>query len=173
MTPERLAHETDSAVEKLLLKKNGERKTVQDVFEIVVAMNHDRRSDAVLLLNEIKNSRELTERHLREDVRMTNEEFSKFINGFNLKHEHRDEVVTSLEKELESIKENCLEIHKRAPRRKDDPDTEDWGTGMYEQDVELGDLRRAWRVLKWVVVVVGGTLLVAAGDHLSHLIWGG
>lgn len=167
MTPERLGHETESAVEALLLKKNGDRKTVQDVFEIVVAMNHDRRADAILLLSELKTNREILEKHLREDVRMSNDEFDNFIQEF--RDEHKE-----IEKEILDIKENCNKARERQPRRATDPTTEDWGLSMNMtlEDTEMGDMRRFWRVVKWAAIVSGAAFLVAVGDELSHLLFG-
>lgn len=167
MTPERLGHETESAVEALLLKKNGDRKTVQDVFEIVVALNHDRRNDAILMLNELKNAKDILERHLNEDVRMSNDEFDDFIQEF--RDEHKE-----IEKDILSIKENCLKANARSTRRATDPETENWGLSMNAslEDTEMGDMRRFWRVMKWTAVVSGAAFLVAVGDELSHLIFG-
>lgn len=171
MTPERLSRETDSAVEQLLLKRNGEKKTVQDVFEVVVAMNHDRRADALIMLGEMKDTRDLLRRHLTEDVRMTKPEFDQFIDGFMKMHQDRREEVAQLREEMDDIKSNCVEVHKREPRRKTDPETEDWGSSMFQEDQEIGDLRRAWRVLKWGVVVLVGTLMVVLGDEIAHTIF--
>jgi hypothetical protein len=171
LTPEKLGHETDDAVEQLLLRRNGQKKTVQDVFEVVVAMNHDRRSDTVRLLGEIRANREMVQKHLTEDARMTNVEFAELISGFNQKHLDRDVLVAELDRELDGIKENCAKLHTRAPRRRDDPDTEDWGRS-YGDDEEMGDIRRLWRTARWVVIVVGGTMLVAVGDQLSHRLFG-
>jgi hypothetical protein len=59
----------------------------------------------------------------------------------------------------------------RAPRRKTDPDVEDWGNAM--GDADLSELRLWWHYLKWVVVAIGGAFLVAAGDQISHRLFGG
>lgn len=172
MAPNRLSHEADSAVERLLLKSNGQKKTANDVFEVVVAMNHDRRADTALLLAEVKATNGLLADHCTSKVHMTDEEFRAFIARFDKRHDDRDAIVTVIENDLEDVRRNCTQLHSRAPRRKTDPETEDWGNGMYAEDQELGDLRRAWRFLKWVVIVVGGAVLVAVGDQLSHRLFG-
>jgi hypothetical protein len=166
MTPDRLGHETESAVETLLLKKNGERKTVSDVFEIVVAMNHDRRTDNLRLLSEIAKNSDLLEAHARDYVHMDSAELAGFMAPFAKRHDERDAIVDVIEKDLQKVQAHCEELHGRAPRRSGDPDTEDWGNSF--GDEELGDIRRFWRVGKWFVVAVAAPLLVALGNELSR-----
>ena len=62
--------------------------------------------------------------------------------------------------------------HRRAPRHKDDPQEYDYSGIMSrykpeDEDREMGDLRRFWRIGKWIVMAAGLFVI----DALVHLIW--
>lgn len=164
MTPERFApDETDSAVEKLLLKKNGSRTTMTDLKEILLAVSHDSRKRDGLILAKL-------DAHLTDKVHLDEDEFTKLIEGFADKHVVRDAIVSDIKAEVDAIKENCLQLHTRAPRRAGDSETEDWGNSF--GDEELGDIRRFWRVGRWFVMAIAAPFLVAAGNELSRALFG-
>jgi len=169
MTPENLSRETDSAVEQLLLKANGRKKTVQDVFEVVVAMNHDRRSDTLRLLKEIQCNREALERHLLDKLHWTADEFAEFVAGRDsidaLSVQSVEKVEDDLREELEGIKENCIRMHARAPRRKNDPETEDWGNSYGSEQA-----KQVW--LMWLLGTGLGRVLVYVAGGVSMLVIG-
>jgi hypothetical protein len=151
LTPGRFApDETDSAVEKLLLKKNGSRTTITDIKELLLAVSHDSRNRDALVLARL-------DAHLSDKVHLDEDEFAKLLEGFARKHADRDTVVSDIKAEVDAIKENCLELHARAPRRATDPETEDWGNSFGEKT-----RREVW--LMWLLsTAVGKVLLVVAG----------
>ena len=145
--------ETDSAVEKLLLRKNGDPKTVTDVFEVLVAMHHDSQ-------HRDRRIEGMIHEHLREIVHMKPDEFDKMVESFTKRHEARDSVVASmqttihlLEADIAVLKEHCNEIREIE--------------GIYEDD-EIGDIRRIWRVAKWVLGIAALPLIVALGNLISN-----
>lgn len=142
--------ETDGAVEKLLIEKNGAKKTVTDVFEVLIAIHHDsKKRDARIM--------EKLDSHLYDYVHLSRDDFEQLIGSFDERHEMKDEMLNRIEAELrediEIMKENCVKIHAKP------------------EDAELGDLRRAWKVVRWGVLVIGGAFLVAFGNELSQLIF--
>lgn len=86
--------EMDGAVEKLLLKKNGDPKTLQDLFELQIAMHHDSKGRDLKLLTMIEN-------HLENDVNMSKVDFDNMIAGFRKRHDDRDKRMVNIEKELD------------------------------------------------------------------------
>ena len=161
MTPGNLASETDSAVEALLLKRNGQKKTVQDVFEVVVAMNHDRRADTLRLLSEIQCNRDLLDDHINSKLHWTPSEFREFMAGRDEIDEKATSAILGVESDLRAdlaeVKENCANLHGRAPRRSGDRPGEDWG-GCYSE--EQG--KQVW--LMWLLgTAVGRVLVFVAG----------
>jgi hypothetical protein len=40
-------------------------------------------------------------------------------------------------------------------------------------DEEAVDMRKAWRTVKWALIVIGSGVLVALADQIGHLIFGG
>lgn len=161
MAPDRFASdETGSALEKILLEDNGDRVTLKQLKEYIVASSHDSRARDGLILAKL-------DAHAEEMLHMTPGGFSEFMDG-------RDAIITEIRADMDAIKANCLEVHTRSPRRRTDPETEEWGQSVFggKEDEEMGDLRRAWRVLKWVVVVIGGTMMVVVGEKLASMIFG-
>lgn len=171
--------ETESAVEKLATKTNGDRTTMRELKELLLAVHHDSRARDKRILDKI-------DEHSSKKYHVTKEEFDGIIEVFCKKHEDRDkkidhleldldESVKTLEKELLEIRDNCVRMHLREPRRSTDAQTENWGVSVFggDEDEEAGDMRRAWRTLRWFVLAAGGAFLVAVGTELSHLIFGG
>ena len=73
MAPDRYSpDETDSAVEKLLLKKNGSRTTMTDLKEILLAVSHDSRKRDGLILAKL-------DAHMTDKVHLDDDEFTKLI----------------------------------------------------------------------------------------------
>jgi hypothetical protein len=77
-----------------------------------------------------------------------------------------------------AIAELCAKIDARHPRRSTDAEGVDW-TGKRSrllEDEELGDMRREWRVRRWVLVAVLVPVLILALDlfvrYLSHVLLG-
>jgi hypothetical protein len=63
-------------------------------------------------------------------------------------------------------------------KRADDPPGIDFRTAR-EHEVtvveaeELGDMKRAWRFVKWTLVVIGSGILLMLADQIGNLIFGG
>ncbi len=106
----------------------------------------------------------LIETHLREDVRMSNEEFHDFINGFAKRHADRDAIVAELHSEVEQIKQNCQQLHQREPRRRGDPLDVDYSG----EDEELGSMRRVWRIVRYILLAAAAAGLIFWMDTLSR-----
>ena len=106
----------------------------------------------------------LIERHLHEDVRMTNEEFHDFINAFDKRHTDRDVIVAELHNQVEAIQSNCQLLHQREPRRKGDPLDVDYSG----EDEELGSIRRGWRIVRYVLLAAAAAGLIFWMDMLSR-----
>lgn len=171
--------ETEGAVERMAARSNGQQTTMRELKELLLAVHHDSRARDKKVLDKI-------EEHVTAMYHVTKEEFDDIVETFCKKHEDRDRNiekleqdlgadVEKLEKELLTIRDNCVRLHLRSPRRATDPPTESWGPSYFGggEDEEAGDMRRAWRLLKWVFIVVGGTILVAAGNCLSRALFGG
>ena len=60
--------------------------------------------------------------------------------------------------------------HRRAPRRESDPLDVTWSPPV--EDEQLGDMRRVWRVGRWVVIAVGAALIVMLAQGLGQVIFG-
>ena len=44
---------------------------------------------------------------------------------------------------------------------------------LHPLDEEGYDMRKAWRTVKWALIVIAGGVLVALADQIGHLIFGG
>lgn len=181
MTPLGLpGSETDGAFEELLLKKNGDPKTVQDLFECFVALNHDQKTNWRAMIKEIRSVAECVDSHRTEDVNMTKEQFAEFMVG-------RDRILKDLEVRIEGrIAESCAERHeaevkleneikaiwqeiRRDPRRSGDDATENWGKSIFGDDQRSWlEVIFAWKTIKWFVAAA----VVIALDVVSHQIAG-
>ena len=85
-----------------------------------------------------------------------------------------DRIASHLESEAGTINRamqlHCADTnaHRREPRRKDDPPEYDYsGIPKAAEDEQMGDMRRAWRIGKWVVMAAGLFVI----DALVHIIW--
>lgn len=168
MSPDRFApDETELAVEELVVKKNGKTKTANDVFEVLVAMHHDSKKRDAIIISQL-------EKHCEQFVHFEEHELEEYVKPFRELHKEKEADISHIEHDILELKENCKALHQREPRRSTDPPTENWGTGLGKtlEDEEMGDIRRVWRVLKWVVIVASAPLLVALGNKLASLIWG-
>ena len=83
-------------------------------------------------------------------------------------------IASHLESEAGTINRamqlHCADTnaHRREPRRKDDPPEYDYsGIPKAAEDEQMGDMRRAWRIGKWVVMAAGLFVIEA----LVHIIW--
>ncbi len=93
--------ETDSAVEKLLLKKNGSRTTMVDLKELLIAVNHDSRARDLWLC-------QLLEDHCEVQYHVTKPEFDAIVAKFAQKHERRDKDVEALKEELDEVRQTVV-----------------------------------------------------------------
>ena len=157
---DRHANETENAVEKLLLTKNGAKKTVADVFELVLAVNHDSKARDSSIAS-------LLESHCAE-ANVRDVEIDE-LQAWRAESTERcpERVLAIVQREHEARHEKHL-----AAEHGDDSGGEDWGRGVFE-DTEMGDIRRFWRTGKWFVMVAAAPFIVALGDQISHRLFGG
>jgi hypothetical protein len=156
--------ELAGAFEKLLLRKNGGEKTVNDVCEFLVAMHHDSQARDKKLKEALVQLGEDLECHEQENVHLLKPDFETLIKGFEAKHSERDVVlrgvvssVNLLEADVAILKEHCKEI---VPE------------GAFEpEDEMLGDIKRAWRVARWFVLGISVPFVVALGNKLTEVLF--
>lgn len=175
-----MADHFEQAKDAILLRTDGNGgPSTRDLLIAMQALADDNDDDLAKLtaiINEnhaetrklASSNLSLIERHLHEDVKMSNDEFADMINGFSKRHDDRDAVVAAIHSELEGVKHNCLEIHARDPRRKGDPPEVDYSG----EDEEMGSIRRSWRIVRYVLLAAAAAGVVFWLDVLSHYILG-
>lgn len=142
----------DSAVQKIATEKNGGAVTKELFWDIVVALSEDiRRADEKGETRHRETFSLLTE-HVRADA------------------ERAAEVSRRLEEREREQARICAEEHElllkrmvSAPNRSTDPPGSDYTA---ERDEEMGDIRRAWRVIRWFVAAA----IILAMDILARYI---
>lgn len=161
MTPNRFdTDETGTAVQKLLIKKNGGNRTLADAFDLLIAMDHDARHRDGLVLSKL-------EQHIDRQMHMTQSEFDRFMAV-------RNNILDELRADVAEIEANCTRVHDRAPRRASDDAGKDWGKSVFggKEDEETGDIKRAWRLGKWFVAAAVLMSLDIFARYLSHVLLG-
>jgi hypothetical protein len=110
--------ETEGAVERMATKANGNRTTMREIKELLLAVHHDSRERDYEILGKL-------DEHINTMHHMTNDEFEAL---------------------LQSIKDR------------------DSG--------EDGDIRRAWRSMKWLAISAGGALVVVLVNMIAKALTG-
>ena len=82
--------ELDGVFEKLVTRANGDPKTNEDLWAALVAMHHDSRERDGYIAS-------LVNKHLTEDVNMSQEEFAVFMGK-------RDAMLDSIHDELDDVR---------------------------------------------------------------------
>jgi hypothetical protein len=80
--------------------------------------------------------------------------------------------LDAMRKDVVAEIERCCTVAVRAPgsrgqRRESDP-----REMRYVEDEQLGDMRRVWRVARWIVIAGGGAAIVVLADACVQLILG-
>lgn len=127
----------DSAVQKIATEKNGGEVTKQLFWDIVVALSKDiKRAD-----EEGEKRHAETFKLLEAHVKWDEERSAELAK--NLAQREREQAKICAEEHEALMKR----LH-AAPNRSTDPPGSDY-TG--ERDEEMGDIRRAWRFIRWFV----------------------
>jgi len=158
-----------SAVEAFVGQQNGGDLTAHVVYEFVKALNADNRS-----------------RH--EETMASIANLTTIVGGRAEAIERaKAEVITEIESREhwpvldKAIAEMCAKLDACSPRRTTDAEGADW-TGKRPrlmptgEDEELGDMRRGWRVGRWILIAVLVPLFMLVvdtlGRYLSHTFFG-
>lgn len=175
-----MTDQAESKVREWAKKRNGDPLTSADVVELVLAVDADgdaRHDESIAAITQLHKD---LQRHLTEDVRMTNGEFKEFIGGFQRMHDERDALVHDarldlkrLEDDIAAMKQNCAALHPTKPNRWSDPPGSDYAEKRGLEDEEVSDMRRAWRTLRWLVIVIVAALIVMFADQIGNIIFGG
>jgi len=145
----------DKAMQDIAIKsaKNG-GATNTDILTALKATNEDLDCQHQESLEAITANRELLEVHLGEAL-------------------IRDERIAKLEAYREDAQRTCADKVKALI---DSEHTERHAlhmADMHALDEEGYDMRKAWRTVKWALIVIAGGVLVALADQIGHLIFGG
>jgi hypothetical protein len=103
------------------------------------------------------------ETHRTHLVHMSRADFDGLITTFEQKHEARDAIVRGLvtsvnliEADVSILKEHCKDL---LPE------------GAFMEDSEIGDMRRAWKVGRWILLGISAPFFVAFGNKLGELLF--
>lgn len=152
----------ESKVREWAQKKNGDPLTVKDVVDLVLAVDadSDERHEETL---------ELLAQHVKDDkarAAVIADELTQWraLQAEECANRHR--VLFT---------EEMLELPRliRRPHRASDPESADYRLKAEPpQDEEVGDMKRAWRFLKWFVVAFGLIFIDMFARYLSHTLFG-
>jgi hypothetical protein len=106
----------------------------------------------------------LIERHLTDNVHMTNPEFKTMISALESEHVEIAGDITRIESDIVEIKDNYSQLRRREPRRKDDSETEDFGKSWGQSKVPRMT-RESIVANFWILVAV-----VATNSVVTYLI---
>jgi hypothetical protein len=165
---------TDAAERKVrlwALRKNGDPLMLQDVVELVYAFADDQEADHGQTIDLLK---QVDEKHSLLCVRVAELEGDWHEASATCK----DRVEAIVHAEHESRHAAYVEALASEKKRADDPPGVDFRTARTPEmtvveSEELGDMKRAWRIVKWSLIVIGGGILVALADQIGHFIFGG
>jgi hypothetical protein len=150
--------------------------TEQDLLEAIIAGHDEAEMVAEVLRKENKEKAEF----LAAELRLQHQEsLNAIAENRKLLAEHlgealiRDERIAKLEAYKEDAQRTCAD---RVKAYVDAEHAERHGQHMEEMhalDEESYDMRKAWRTIKWALVILAGGVLVALADQIGHLIFGG
>ena len=167
--------------------------TNRNLFDLMVAGHEEGIESAAALATETKTMAATLASTLaqeRRDLRAAIEKVRTDLMAYNEKlggvldvHIEDDRkqlarIASHLESEAGTINRamttHCADAyaHRREPRRASDPPDSDWSArlavaGGEIEDREMGDLRRFWRVGKWIAMAAALFVI----DALVHIIW--
>lgn len=165
---------TDHAERKVrlwALRKNGDPLTPQDVVELVYAFADDQETDHGQTIELLK---QVDEKHSLLCVRVAELEGDWHEASATCK----DRVEAIVHAEHESRHGAYVEALANEKKRADDPPGIDFRTARNPEltvveSEEMGDMKRAWRFVKWTLVVIGSAILVMLADQIGNIIFGG
>ena len=134
-------------------KINGGLDT-RSLFDIIIASHADNRTD-------------------HYEIGKTCAKLEKLIDDETVQTKR---IVAHLESETgttaRAMAAHCADTnaHRREPRRESDPLDVTWSPPV--EDEQLGDMRRVWRVGRWIVIALGAALIVMLAQGLGQVIFG-
>lgn len=157
--PERSDH-TESKVRQWATRINGDPITNRDVIELVLAVDddgNDRHNETMALMAEMQ-----ARLVLIEEWRATcpGGSIAEYVEGEHHAR-HADHMTAD-----------------HPPRRGTDPESADFTeqrrglTVSLSADEEMGDMRRAWRVVRWGVAAFVLPIIATGGYRLGQIIFG-
>ena len=150
---------TESKVRQWAMRMNGEPITNKDVVELVLAVDDDG-----------------NDRH-RETLEKLDDQHARLIALEEWRSGCPAATVELVSAEhAERHAQHMLECH--APHREGDPPESDYtdersglSATLTVADEEMGDMRRAWRVLRWGVAAFVIPIIAAGGYKVAQLIF--
>jgi len=172
----------EQALQEIARRRNGGGKTIDDVFDLAVAANEDAEERHVESVEATRENRRLLEVHCAEaderDARiLALEEWRAAATATCpdrvlsiVEKEHAKRHQEHMDDYAHLTPEQMKERHASYAEALERGEVEDRRHPEFD-DEEMGDLRRAWRVVRWVVAAFVLPIIAAGGYRVGQLLF--
>lgn len=171
----------EQALQEIARRRNGGGKTIDDVFDLAVAANIDAEERHLESVEATKENRKLLEAHCAEaDVRdariLDLEDWRRTTTKACpdkvlaiVEKEHAKRHQDHMDDYAHLTPDEMKERHAAYSEALERGEVED--RRHPELDEEMGDLRRAWRVVRWAVAAFVLPIIAAGGYEVGQLLF--
>jgi hypothetical protein len=172
----------EQALQEIARRRNGGGKTIDDVFDLAVAANQDAEERHVESVRATRENRKLLEVHCKEADERDNRIAA--LEGWRttatatcpervlaiVEKEHAVRHQAHMDDYAHLTPDEMKERHVAYAAALERGEVEDRRHPEFD-DEEMGDLRRAWRVVRWALAAFVLPIIAAGGYRVGQLLF--